>query len=192
MENASKALIIAGAILLSILIIALGIYVFNMAKGVTDTKALDDLEIQQFNQQFTSYRGQVIGSGVVTLLDKMISNATANKEADERLPNILYFDDRGTKGSFPLKSDNVSGSTTKTSIQATKSNYDANYQNAAATLVGYGNKEVLQFAIFSDSGNQNITALSSLRSKIAEKHYYKVEFVNDDNTGLIECVVIAY
>ena len=33
METASKSLIIAGAILLSILIIALGVFIFNQAKS---------------------------------------------------------------------------------------------------------------------------------------------------------------
>lgn len=36
MENASKALIIAGAILISILLISLGIIMFNASKGTTD------------------------------------------------------------------------------------------------------------------------------------------------------------
>lgn len=36
MENASKALIIAGAILISILLISLGIIMFNSSKGTTD------------------------------------------------------------------------------------------------------------------------------------------------------------
>ena len=36
MENASKALIIAGAILISILLISLGIMMFNASKSTTD------------------------------------------------------------------------------------------------------------------------------------------------------------
>ena len=36
MENASKALIIAGAILISILLVSLGIIMFKNSKGVTD------------------------------------------------------------------------------------------------------------------------------------------------------------
>jgi len=39
MENASKALIIAGAILISILLISLGIMMFNSSKGTTDQAA---------------------------------------------------------------------------------------------------------------------------------------------------------
>ena len=37
MENASKALIIAGAILISILLISVGILIFNSTSGVTDS-----------------------------------------------------------------------------------------------------------------------------------------------------------
>ena len=36
MENASKALIIAGAILLAILLISLGIYIFSQAQSVVN------------------------------------------------------------------------------------------------------------------------------------------------------------
>ena len=36
MENASKALIIAGAILIAILLISLGIIMFNSSSGTTD------------------------------------------------------------------------------------------------------------------------------------------------------------
>jgi len=54
MENASKALIIAGAILISILLISLGIMLFNSSKGVTDqadevTNALSTSANQQVN-----------------------------------------------------------------------------------------------------------------------------------------------
>jgi len=40
MENASKALIIAGAILLAILLITLGISIFNSQKGIDDKAAV--------------------------------------------------------------------------------------------------------------------------------------------------------
>ena len=41
MENASKALIIAGAIILSILIIALGMYIYQQASGAAQGTNLD-------------------------------------------------------------------------------------------------------------------------------------------------------
>lgn len=105
MENASKALIIAGAILLSILIIALGIYVFNMAKAATNTDSLSELEVSTFNQRLTNYQGKQIGSSVKELIGNLITGATTNKEADDKLPDILYVDS-ASKG--PTLSDDLS------------------------------------------------------------------------------------
>ena len=90
MENASKALIIAGAILLSILIIALGIYVFNMSKSASNTNALSKMEISEFNGTFTNYEGKQTGSTVKGLIDEMISSAIANQDAADKLPTLEY------------------------------------------------------------------------------------------------------
>ena len=57
MENASKALIIAGAILLAILLISLGIYIFSQAQNVVNDSGFSKAEIQTFNNQFLKYEG---------------------------------------------------------------------------------------------------------------------------------------
>lgn len=96
MENASKALIIAGAILLSILIIALGIYVFNMAKGSFDGNQLSEMEKSTFNQQFSIFEGKQAGSTIKNLIDKIIANASTNSGAQDRLPTIKYIKGNGS------------------------------------------------------------------------------------------------
>ena len=116
MENASKALIIAGAILLSILIIALGIYVFNMAKNASSTSSLDELEVSQYNQQFTNYRGKQLGSGVISLLDKVIANAVANKESDDRLPDVHVIG--GTTNTYSANVISAAGSDNTLNVDA--------------------------------------------------------------------------
>ena len=73
MENASKALIIAGAILLSILIIALGVFVFNQAKGAVSSVGLDSQAIEAFNGQFSQYEGRQSGSTLKSLIQKVNS-----------------------------------------------------------------------------------------------------------------------
>lgn len=55
MENASKALIIAGAILISILIIALGVFIYNNAANTVKSADMTEYEIQAFNEKFTKY-----------------------------------------------------------------------------------------------------------------------------------------
>ena len=82
MENASKALIIAGAILLAILIISLGIMIYNQASGVVNNNAMSEVDISSFNQKFMQYTGtNVRGSQVNALLSQISSN------------NITYQDD---------------------------------------------------------------------------------------------------
>ena len=80
MENASKALIIAGAILLSILIISLGIFIFNQASEVTKSSNLSEVEVLNFNEKFTSFEGNnVRGSEVNSLLNRIVQNNVANQ-----------------------------------------------------------------------------------------------------------------
>lgn len=84
MENASKALIIAGAILLAILIISLGIMIYNQAAGVVNNNAMSEVEIQQFNQKFTQYEGEhVRGATVNSMLQAVLAN-NLSQDSDER------------------------------------------------------------------------------------------------------------
>ena len=76
MENASKALLIAGAILIAILLIAIGMMVFNSASGVIDTasSSMTDQEKSIHNKKFTVYQGQKSGSVVKQLLSEVKTN----------------------------------------------------------------------------------------------------------------------
>lgn len=75
MENASKALIIAGAILISILIISLGVLIFNkMGHSAKQAANMDEQEIASFNSKITPYVGDNIsGSQVNALIQLVIS-----------------------------------------------------------------------------------------------------------------------
>ena len=65
MENASKALIIAGAILLSILIIGLGMMVFNQAKDAMSNTGMDTQKANAYNAEFESYMGENVNGANV-------------------------------------------------------------------------------------------------------------------------------
>ena len=91
MENASKALIIAGAILISIVLIAVGVMVVNGANGAIGTAvdSMTDQEKQIFNNKFEKYEGNQKGSGVKALLSAIISSNATEKEAGTGLPGPL-------------------------------------------------------------------------------------------------------
>lgn len=81
MENASKALIIAGAILISILLIGVSMLVYESATGTVD-EAVSQMSTQEktmFNSQFTQYAGSAVsGSSVKALLNKVSANNAVN------------------------------------------------------------------------------------------------------------------
>lgn len=98
MENASKALIIAGAILLAILIISLGIMIYNQASGVVNNNSMSEVDISTFNQKFTQYEGDhVRGAQVNALLEQIRTN------------NVTYSDDNSRKVSVDASSASFNG-----------------------------------------------------------------------------------
>ena len=87
MENASKALIIAGAILLSILLITLGIYIFTQAQSVIQGSGMTQTEISTFNSQFLKYEGSKKGSEIKSLIQEVNIN-NSQDESKERQVEI--------------------------------------------------------------------------------------------------------
>ena len=78
MENASKALIIAGAILLAILIIGLGMFVYTQASGVMDGIGMDSQAVSAYNAQFEEYAGTVSGAEAKALYGVIRDHNRAN------------------------------------------------------------------------------------------------------------------
>lgn len=91
MENASKALIIAGAILLSIAIIGVGMYVFqNVQETIKDGADISADQIRTYNQEFTMYGGRQSGSQVRSLLDVISThNRTQGQDDPSRVINVV-------------------------------------------------------------------------------------------------------
>lgn len=81
MENASKALIIAGAILISILLIAISMYIYNSASGTINNAAskMSEQEKSVYNSSVSSYIGTgKKGVDVKSLLDAIIASNNNN------------------------------------------------------------------------------------------------------------------
>ena len=96
MENASKALIIAGAILISILLISVGILVMNSTGNMQDqvSSSADSMAIETFNSQFLSYETDTNSAAQIrTLISKVnASNASndATTSADEKYVEVAW------------------------------------------------------------------------------------------------------
>lgn len=96
MENATKALIIAGSVIISIMLISVGIFIYQAAIAPAQNIDMSDQEKQVFNQQFTPYEGpKVTGSKVKQLCEAARSN------------NAKYSDETTKQVHVTLESDNV-------------------------------------------------------------------------------------
>lgn len=87
MENASKALLIAGAILIVILLIGVGMMVYQGGMGTINgaLSNMDQQEKQIYNQQFSDYEGtNKKGTQVKALIQAVMSNNLSNKEVPEK------------------------------------------------------------------------------------------------------------
>ena len=81
MDNASKALIMAGAILIAVALVGMGVYLVSIISNPADSAVtlIDTNDIMTKNQQIEMYCGKSIkGSEVQTLL-KLVSNMNAQK-----------------------------------------------------------------------------------------------------------------
>ena len=90
MENASKALIIAGAILLAIAIIGVGMYVFNNASDSVEGSDLSEEEVIAYNGDFDVYGGLTRGSRVKTMIDTVNNHNLTALDDSERIQVILH------------------------------------------------------------------------------------------------------
>ena len=130
MENASKALLIAASVLIVILLIAVGMKIFNSATPTVDMAetSMTTTEIQMFNEKFTKYIGSNKSKAQATsLLNEVIinnsssgnnnhivyvsvnKNGTTNgalftvKQINDFINGVMYTDNFYNKNTFEIK-----------------------------------------------------------------------------------------
>ena len=113
MENASKALIIAGAILLAIAIIGVGMFVYNnVSDTITGAADMSKQEIAAYNQDFTAYQGRCRGSRAKTLCEAIKNHNLSAIDYSQKI--ILTYGQGITDQNDcpPPSSDTAAGTTT--------------------------------------------------------------------------------
>lgn len=128
MENASKALLIAGAILLVLAVIGIGMAVFSTVNRTIDNmdNSIDGIAVTAHNGQFTNYVGdKIAGAQVLECIQKALA---INNDAD--------LDTKFKKIIVKVGSANV---VTETGTSASSTNVKTNkYYSSVATYNQYG------------------------------------------------------
>ena len=138
MENASKALIIAGAILLSILLISLGLIVYNQAKETIGSVNLSQQEIEAFNSKFSSYEGEnVSGAKVNQLIQTVIaSNQQAIDDSTNAYVTLTASDTKDANNTVSISvSSGVASISTRSKVTPGKT-YTVTYAYNNARVSG--------------------------------------------------------
>ena len=143
MENASKALIIAGAILVSILIVGLGVIIYNNVQDVATSGTLDTQQISAHNSPFQGYFGDYVsGSNVKGLFTQIQANNNAANANGEKIGNYIYVIDSSNQ---PVtSSDILTGRTYSVDLPATEGYTDTDAAGEAYWKNGYIKTIVVQ------------------------------------------------
>lgn len=97
MENASKALLIAGGVLIALLVISLGMYILGRAQDTAvsaEERRLQTLTQEQINK-FSQYSGEIYGAEVENCIRRMASY-NKNKAESEKIKIYLSKNTSGT------------------------------------------------------------------------------------------------
>lgn len=79
-------------IVFTVLAVGIGMYVYNSSHATVSDyySTMSTLEIEAFNNQFTEYAGNIVGSNVKALISRLITNANTYKEETYKIPGLVY------------------------------------------------------------------------------------------------------
>lgn len=120
MENATKALLIAAAILVAIVIISIGMVILRQGSGTSEQAgaAMSDAEVTSFNQTFLNYTGNdVNGQQIFELIKKIARSNADEKETGEGRFVKLVIEKAGTS-SIPASAQLTWGNTSSEAYSA--------------------------------------------------------------------------
>lgn len=110
MENASKALLIAGGVLIALLVISLGMYIIGRAQNTAvsaEERRLQTLVQEQINK-FSQYSGNIYGAEVENCIRRVYSYNKGKAEDEKIMVYVKQKDGERILGStarFPIDSD---------------------------------------------------------------------------------------
>ena len=135
MENASKALIIAGAILLSIAIIGIGMYIYTTAQQTIQSANMSQQEITAYNSEFIKYEGTQNGSNVKALLQTVRTHNAVNK--DDKSKQIVVNKGGTSSGNVDDTADGSNSQSIASDISSTTAGtqYDVTFDYSSTGLI---------------------------------------------------------
>lgn len=167
MENASKALIIASSVLLGVMILSIGVYLFSTyAQYSSDTYAkIEKTQITEFNAQFLKYYGSTVYSYV---------DATgAQREKEDVIKctahDIITVANLAQQNNQHYQIDNLSGYDTNTYY------IQVDLGNSTKNIEKWNNENKIKFIKDNSNEKIDVTQPDGSTEKIEQTKYYKMK-----------------
>ena len=137
MENATKALLIAAAVLVAIIIISITLVIVNQGQEAASGADISELEAAEFNAPFVSYEGSNVSTDKVNALLNTVfqHNKKELSSGENRYVAVIMNSSRGSNNVL-IETSNVS--TTNTVPSLVGSNYwkvTCNYTGSIITSI---------------------------------------------------------
>lgn len=190
MENASKALIMAGSVLIALVVISVVVFFFNNIRDLQKTNMTSD-EVQQvteFNKQFDVYTRNVYGSELLSIANKIVDYNKRESDSkgyikivlevkisDDSNPNTEIFnkgkDATYDENDFNTIKEKIDKELAKFSDRK-KNEYtytNGKYSRTIAQLASMRTNEIADLLGIEENGQK----MSEINVKIAEYYSYK-------------------
>lgn len=125
MDNASKALIMAGAILIAVALVSLGVYLYqSAANSVSDSSAwMDSTKVETQNAKFEKYAGPNVKGPEVKSLIRAVGTFNAN----DIWPDDIKMDLKPSGDTGATTSDLANKIQDREYYNVEMTTYDSNY-----------------------------------------------------------------
>lgn len=164
MENASKALLMAAGVLISLLIVSSFIFMYNHLKSLpkTQEKLLEEEQLIEFNKQYESYnRKNLKGTDVISVINKAIDS------------NAKYGEQYYVNVTFKLKNE------VKDEVRKHESKKNGNkwqiIENPVTNIESFTLEKYKEYSIKNDTGKDNTgkdKPITKLVNNISETTVY--------------------
>lgn len=183
MENASKALLMAAGILIGLILLTSGVYLFNTIRSSQQAKYanLSEEQILAYNAEFESYDKQrMYGTDVITVLNKAIDLNTQN----EWYSNKDYQIDVTFKLQTTVENYIIPYSLNKTTRKMEQGKRQSAGKTDKYTLIGDGKKA---YSILDNSDFKQIEKFLKTQTEESEKRRNeKKEKYKDKDGNVVE------
>ena len=117
MDNASKALVMAGAILISVMLISLGVYLFNIARdqATGTSQQLDVYKVTSYNERYTAYFGKNKSLSQVNSLVALVNAHNTNQTEVQQYGGVVSITASGIVGGGTGGTYSANGANARTS-----------------------------------------------------------------------------